>query len=95
MAGIERLTVTVPTDMASRVKDAVDEGDYASTSEIIREALRDWELKTELRRQKLAALREHVDAGLRDMARGRVVDADIDDIMRRGIEQSKRKRRSG
>lgn len=95
MAGIERLTVTVPADMASRVKDAVADGDYASTSEIVREALRDWELKAELRKRKLAALRKHVDLGLRDIARGRLVDADIDDIMRRGIEQSRKRRRSG
>lgn len=95
MAGIERLTVTLPADMASRVKDAVAEGNYASTSEIVREALRDWELKAELRKRKLVALRKHVDLGLRDLARGRVVDADIDDIMRRGIEQSRKRRRSG
>ena len=95
MAAIERLTVTLPEDMASRVKDAVAEGDYASTSEIVREALRDWEVKAETRRRKLAALRQHVDKGLNDVARGRVIDVDLDEIVRRGIDRSKRKRRSG
>jgi antitoxin ParD1/3/4 len=95
MAGIERLTITLPEDMASRVKDAVAEGGYASTSEIVREALRDWEVKAEMRRHKLAALREHVDRGIKDIAHGDIVDADIDEIMRRGIGQSRKKRRSG
>jgi antitoxin ParD1/3/4 len=95
MAAIERMTVTLPADMASRVKDAVAEGDYASTSEIVREALRDWELKAELRRRKLAALRRHIDEGLGDIAHGDVVDADIEQIMRRGNERSRKRRRSG
>jgi antitoxin ParD1/3/4 len=79
--------------MASRVKDAVAGGDYASTSEIVREALRDWELKTELRRRKLAELREHVDLGLQDIKQKRIVDGDVDDIMRQGMEQSRKRRR--
>lgn len=41
MAAIERLTITLPAEMAGLVKRAVDEGNYASTSEVIREALRD------------------------------------------------------
>ena len=49
MADIERLTITLPADMARLVKGAVDEGDYASSSEVIREALRDWKMKRQLR----------------------------------------------
>ena len=41
MAGVERMTITLPTDMAAVVKRAVEGGDYASSSEVIREALRD------------------------------------------------------
>jgi len=42
MGDIERLTITLPAEMAELVKGAVDDGDYASSSEVIREALRDW-----------------------------------------------------
>lgn len=45
MAEIERLTVTLPADMAAIVKGAVAGGDYASASEVVREALRDWKMK--------------------------------------------------
>src|ERR1700756_2851144 len=41
MPDIERLTVTLPSDMAAVIKGAVADGDYASTSEVVREALRD------------------------------------------------------
>ena len=51
MAEIERLTITVPTDMAAVVKGAVADGDYASASEVIRAALRDWKMKRALQLQ--------------------------------------------
>ena len=42
MSTIERTTITMP---AAITKAAVEGGDYASTSEVIREALRDWPAK--------------------------------------------------
>jgi len=48
MAEIERMTITLPADMAAVVKSAVKGGDYASTSEVVREALRDWKTKRTL-----------------------------------------------
>ncbi len=36
MSEIERLTVTLPAEMAAVVKSAVETGDYASTSEVVR-----------------------------------------------------------
>ena len=39
MSDIERMTVTMPAEMAAAVKSAVDAGDYASTSEVVRAAL--------------------------------------------------------
>jgi len=34
---IERMTITMPADMAAIVKAAVETGDYASTSEVVRD----------------------------------------------------------
>jgi Arc/MetJ-type ribon-helix-helix transcriptional regulator len=39
-AELERLTIIMPRDLAAVVKTAVAESDYASTSEVVREALR-------------------------------------------------------
>ncbi len=57
MADIERLTITLPSDMAAAIKGAVNGGDYASTSEVVRDALRDWKMKRALQLQELAALK--------------------------------------
>ena len=67
MAEIERMTVTLPSDMAAAVRAAVDGGDYASNSEVMREALRDWKLKRALQLQELAALKADIDRGLTDL----------------------------
>lgn len=84
MAEIERMTITLPADMAAVVKDAVAAGDYASSSEVMREALRDWKLKRALQLQELAALKADIDRGLSDVAEGRVQDFDAARIIERG-----------
>jgi antitoxin ParD1/3/4 len=84
MAEIERLTITLPSDMAAVVKSAVEGGDYASNSEVIREALRDWKMKRALQLQELASLKADIDRGLTDLAEGRGQDFDKARIIERG-----------
>ena len=84
MSTIERMTITMPADMAAIVKGAVEGGDYASTSEVIREALRDWKSKRAIQLHKLEALKADIDQGLADVAAGRVKDFDADRIIDRG-----------
>jgi antitoxin ParD1/3/4 len=84
MAEIERMTITLPSDMAAIVKGAVEGGDYASSSEVVREALRDWKMKRALRLQELASLKADIDRGLTDLAEGRVQDFDRTRIIERG-----------
>jgi antitoxin ParD1/3/4 len=84
MGDIERLTITLPADMARLVKGAVDDGDYASSSEVIREALRDWKMKRELRLGQLAELKADIDRGLADVAEGRLAKFDAKRIITRG-----------
>jgi len=84
MSEIERLTITMPPELAAVVRQAVETGDYASTSEVVRAALRDWKLKRALQIEELAALRADIDKGLADVAAGRVKDFDSDRIIARG-----------
>ena len=84
MSTIERLTVTIPREMANVVRDAVEAGDYASTSEVVRTALRDWKIKRALQIEELAVLRADIDKGLADLAAGRVTDFDTARIAERG-----------
>ena len=57
MSSIEKISVALPKEMVSAVREAVDHGDYASSSEVIREALRDWTYKRNLRERGLEELR--------------------------------------
>lgn len=84
MSSIERLTITMPADMAAVIKAAVDEGDYSSASEVVREALREWKLRRAVQLQELAALKLDIDKGLADVAAGRVSDFDAARIIERG-----------
>lgn len=84
MAEIERMTITLPSDMAAVVRSAVKDGDYASSSEVVREALRDWKVKRALQLQELAALKADIDRGLADLASGRVRAFDTDRLIERG-----------
>jgi antitoxin ParD1/3/4 len=84
MAEVERLTITLPAEMAATVKGAVETGDYASTSEVVREALRDWKTKRAVQLQELAALKADIAKGLADVAAGRVREFDFKNIVERG-----------
>lgn len=84
MTTIERLTVTMPAEMAATLKRAVDSGEYASASEVIREALRDWSFKRQLMLDELSALKQDIDKGLADIAAGRTKEFDAGRIAERG-----------
>jgi antitoxin ParD1/3/4 len=87
MSNIERMTITLTAEMAEAVRMAVQTGAYASSSEIIREALRDWRHKRALQEKELQELRAKVEEGLSDIEEGRVHDFDPERIIRRGEQQ--------
>lgn len=63
MSTIERLTITMPAEMAAVLRSTVEGGEYATTSEIVREALRDWTRARDSERRDLDALREAIRIG--------------------------------
>ncbi len=87
MSNVERMTITLTTEMARAVKGAVATGEYASSSEIMREALRHWRRQRELQAQELEALRADVQAGIRDIEEGRVHDFDAERIVQKGRQR--------
>ncbi len=78
---VERITVTLTADMAQSIKSAVNNGDYASNSEIVREALRDWRIKQLTQKCELEALRQEINKGIDDINQGRVQDFDVGRIV--------------
>jgi len=86
-AVLERVTVTMPTEMTAVIKQAVDDGEYASTSEVVREALREWKTRRQLMQGELASLRADIHQGLEDIAAGRVEPFDAERIIARGKQR--------
>lgn len=64
MSKVEKLSIALTGELAEQVRVAVRTGDYASSSEVIREALRDWTDKRERRAAKLSELRRLLQEGL-------------------------------
>ncbi|MBD2772951.1 type II toxin-antitoxin system ParD family antitoxin [Iningainema tapete] len=57
MPKVEKISIALTPEMAEFVREAVESGEYASSSEVIREALRDWKLKRLLQVQNIDELR--------------------------------------
>lgn len=64
MPAVERMTITMPAELAETLRQTVAGGEYASTSEVVREALREWTRRRDVERQDLEALRAAIRAGL-------------------------------
>ena len=63
MADIQKVSVALTGEQLAALKAAVEAGEYATTSEIVREAIRDWQLKRELRQEDIRRLRQLWDEG--------------------------------
>jgi antitoxin ParD1/3/4 len=66
MSSAQKISITLPPEMNRIIKERVDAGDYGSTSELIREALRLWQRREEQHKQGLADIRSRIDAALAD-----------------------------
>lgn len=64
MTAVERMTITMPAELAETLRQTVAGGEYVSTSEVVREALRDWTRNRDAERRDLETLREAIKAGL-------------------------------
>jgi antitoxin ParD1/3/4 len=75
MPTIEKLSIALPSEMAAIVRGAVEAGEYSSNSEVIRDALRDWTHKRNLRELSLSDLRKRWQEAVADDSEG--LDPDL------------------
>ncbi len=68
MPTVEKISIALPSEMVNIVRQAVETGEYASSSEVVRDALRDWTQKRSLRQQGLEELRQVWRQALQDDA---------------------------
>lgn len=57
MSNVEKVSIALTPEMAAVVRQAVESGEYASSSEVVREALREWKLKRTLLQSDIDELR--------------------------------------
>lgn len=67
MSRVEKISIALTPEMAAAVRAAVSSGAYVSSSEVVREALRDWQLRRSLHQKELDELKrlwqEGIDSG--------------------------------
>ena len=69
--------------MVAVVRGAVATGEYASSSEVVRDALRDWTHKRSLRQQGVVELRQVWQEAMRDKSPGADADDGLDRLERK------------
>lgn len=67
---IEKISIALPAEMVALLRGAVEAGEYASASEAVREALRDWNHKRTLRQTGMEDLRRLWQQALADNSPG-------------------------
>lgn len=80
MPGIEKVSIALPSELLAVAKAAVESGEYASTSEVVREALREWNLRKPLRQAEIERLRKAWQEGLDS---GPMAPLDMDEVKRK------------
>lgn len=66
MQNAEKISITLPPDMLRLLRDSVAAGEYASTSEALRDAVRTWHRQRLEDAERLTALRARVRRSLDD-----------------------------
>lgn len=66
MATTEKLSITLPPEMVTAIKVRVEAGAYASTSEVLREAMRLWLRQEEEHEERMSSIRARVQQSLDD-----------------------------
>lgn len=64
MPSIHKVSIALTGEQIDALKAAVNTGEYATTSEVIREAIRDWQYKRELRHEDIRQLQRLWDEGI-------------------------------
>jgi antitoxin ParD1/3/4 len=84
MPTVEKLSIALTPEFAADIRQAIATGEYASTSEVVRDALRAWKQVRQGREVAVEELRRLWREGI-ESGEGQPLDAE--DIKRRGRER--------
>lgn len=60
MQTAEKISITMTPEMLRLIRETVDAGEYASTSEVVRDAMRIWQRERQEHAERLNAIRTRV-----------------------------------
>ncbi len=66
MSAAEKISITLTPEMNRIIKQRVEAGDFASSSELIREALRVWQKQEDEHQERLASIRARIQRSIDD-----------------------------
>jgi antitoxin ParD1/3/4 len=94
MRPAEKLSITLPADMAEMIRSKVEGGAYASNSEVIREALRLWHERELTKTRRLDEIRNQIAESIND-PRPSLAPGEVKQRLRRLHAKSVKARRHG
>jgi antitoxin ParD1/3/4 len=83
MPNVEKISIALPPEMVAVLRQAVETGEYASSSEVVRDALRDWTQKRSMRQQGIDELRQVWRQAMEDKTPGVPVKSVLDRLERK------------
>jgi antitoxin ParD1/3/4 len=92
MPSVEKISIALPPEMVAQVRHAVKTGEYASSSEVIRDALRDWTRKRTPRADSIDDLRALWREAVKDKRPGVDMEEVMDRLERKYQAKIERKR---
>jgi antitoxin ParD1/3/4 len=66
MPSAEKISITVPPEMARAIRESVEAGEFASANEVVRDALRIWQQQRQEHAERLDAIRARIRRSLDD-----------------------------
>jgi antitoxin ParD1/3/4 len=92
MPSVEKISIALPPEMVAQVRRAVEAGEYASSSEVIRDALRDWARKRVPHANSIEDLRALWREAVKDKRPGVDMEEVMDRLERKYQAKIERKR---
>ena len=89
MQDTQKISVALTGEQIASLKAAVEKGEYATTSEIVREAVSDWQFKRELCEEDISRLRQLWKEGKASGPPERLDHADVRHEARRRLKQAR------
>jgi antitoxin ParD1/3/4 len=95
MGAVQKLSIAVTEELARDIAQAIESGDYSTTSEVVRDALRTWKREREDRGAAIRRLKQLWDEGLASGEPEPMPENWAAEIIARGHARLEAKRKAG